>query len=150
MILKQDIPHGYAYCFAGKDCCPKANSCLRAIAAKLLTESEEPQPQTVNTVNAIYVEQLSDLSACPLYRSSEPLRYAKGMTHLFEDFPLKDAHSIRLRVVNCFSCERYFYHCRKGDRLISPEEQRKIANVFRASGLGIAPKFDGFEYVIAW
>ena len=69
MILKQDIPHGYAYCFAGKDCCPKANSCLRAIAAKLLTESEEPQPQTVNTVNAIYVEQLSDLSACSRFCS---------------------------------------------------------------------------------
>lgn len=43
MILKQDIPHGYAHCFAGKDCSPKANSCLRAIAAKLLTESEELQ-----------------------------------------------------------------------------------------------------------
>lgn len=150
MILKQDIPNGYAHCFAGKDNCPQAGSCLRAIAARLFTDSEEPQPQTVNTVNAIYVEQLPDQSACPLYRSSKPLRYAKGMTRLFDDFPLKQAPMVRLRVINCFSCERYFYHSRKGDRLISPDEQRKIANVFRAANLGITPKFDGFEYVIVW
>ncbi|MEG0464268.1 DUF6078 family protein, partial [Bacteroides sp.] len=30
MILQQDIPHGYAHCFASKDNCPKAESCLRA------------------------------------------------------------------------------------------------------------------------
>ena len=78
MILQQEIPYGYAHCFAGKDNCPKADSCLRAIAAKLLTESKEPQPETVNTVNAMYREQLTDQASCPLYRSSEPLRYAKG------------------------------------------------------------------------
>ena len=59
MILQQEIPYGYAHCFAGKDNCPKADSCLRAIAAKLLTESKEPQPETVNTVNAMYREQLT-------------------------------------------------------------------------------------------
>lgn len=150
MILQQEVPNGYAHCFAGKDSCPKAGSCLRAIAAKLLTESKEPQPQTVNTVNAIYVEQLPNRTPCPLYRSSEPLRYAKGMTHLFDEIPLKQAITVRRKVIGCFSCERYFYHSRNGNRLISPEEQKKIANVFRHIGLATAPKFDGFEYAVAW
>lgn len=150
MILQHDIPNGYAHCFAGKDDCPHANTCLRAIAARLLTESREPQPPTVHTVNAAYVAQLPDRAACPLYRSNEPLRYAKGMTRLFDELPVKQAAAIRLRVMGCFSCERYFYHSRKGDRLISPDEQRKIANVFRSAAPGVTPKFDSYEYVIPW
>ena len=150
MILQQDIPQEYAHCFAGKDNCPKADSCLRAIAARILTESKEPQPQTVNTVNDLYLKQLTTQTSCPLYRSSEPARYAKGMTRIFDELPVKQAASVRSRVIGCFSCERYFYHSRNGKRLISPEEQRKIANVFRSTGLGITPQFDGYEYVIEW
>ena len=150
MISLQNIPQGYAYCFAGKDSCPKASSCLRAIAAKLLAESKDLQPKTLNVVHSLYIEQLSDQASCSLYRSSEPLRYAKGMTHLFDELPLKQASSIRNKVIGCFSCERYFYHSRKGNRPISPEEQQKIARVFQAAGIGIAPKFDSYEYAIAW
>lgn len=150
MILQKDIPHGYAHCFSGKDSCPKADSCLRAIAARLLTESKDPQPQTVNTVNIFYIEQLTDRASCPLYRSSEPLRYAKGMIRLFDELPVKQAAAVRHRVIGCFSCERYFYHSRKGDRLISPGEQQKIINVFRDTGLSLTPKFDSYEYAIAW
>lgn len=150
MILQQDIPKGYAHCFAGPGNCPKADSCLRAIAARLLTRSEEPPSQTVNTVNAMYVAQLADRATCPLYCPSEPLRYAKGMTHLFDELPLKQAANVRRKVVNCFSCERYFYHSRNGSRLISVKEQQKIAKVFHATGLDLTPKFDGYEYVIEW
>lgn len=150
MILQQDIPSGYAHCFAGKDSCPKTSSCLRAIAAKLVTESRETQSQTLNMVNDLYLKQLTDLASCPLYRSCEPLRYAKGMIRLFDELPVKDAASVRQRVIGCFSCERYFYHSRKGDRLITPDEQRRIAQVFRATGLGLTPKFDGYEYAVNW
>lgn len=51
MILLQDVPDGYEYCFAGNGKCPKAYSCLRAIAAQLLSESEASQPQSVRAVN---------------------------------------------------------------------------------------------------
>lgn len=150
MILQKDIPQGYAHCFAGKNSCPKAESCLRAIAAKLLAESEDTQPQSVNTVNAIYIERLADLDSCPLYRSSKPVRYAKGMTHLFEELPLKQATAVRRQVVACFSCERYFYHSRNGSRLIDLEEQRKIVHAFRTHVPGVTPRFDGYEEVIVW
>lgn len=150
MILQQDIPSDYAHCFAGKDNCPKAESCLRAIAARLLTDSKEQQPKIVNTVNALYVEQLPDLANCSLYRNNEPKRYAKGMTRLFDELPLKQATTVRNRIVNCFSCERYFYHSRNGTRLISPDEQRLIANVFQSSAPGFTPKYDSYEYVMEW
>ena len=83
MILLQDVPDGYEYCFAGNGKCPKASSCLRAIAAQLLSESEGPQPQSVRAVNPFYVGSLSGSSTCARYRSSEQLHYARGMTRLF-------------------------------------------------------------------
>ena len=78
MILLQDVPDGYEYCFAGNGKCPKASSCLRAIAAQLLSESEAPQPQSVRAVNPFYVGSLSGSSTCARYRSSEQLHYARG------------------------------------------------------------------------
>lgn len=150
MITLQDVPRGYAHCFAGLNSCPKADNCLRAIAAKLLTESKDAQPQTINTVNAIYIGQLTDLGSCALYRSSEPIRYAKGMTHLFEDIPLKLSKNVRRWVTACFSCESYFYHSRSGKRLITPAEQQKIARVFRSVNLNMDPKYDGYEEEIVW
>lgn len=89
MILLQDVPDGYEYCFAGNGKCPKASSCLRAIAAQLLSESDPPQPQSVRAVNPFYVSSLSGSSTCARYRSSEQLHYARGMTHLFDEVPTK-------------------------------------------------------------
>lgn len=67
MILLQDVPDGYEYCFAGNGKCPKASSCLRAIAAQLLSESEAPQPQSVRAVNPFLCQQLVRvLHLCPL------------------------------------------------------------------------------------
>lgn len=128
----------------------RATTCLRAIAAKLLSENEELQPSTLHAVNPFYVERLSDASACTCYRSNELLRYARGMTSLLDEVPLGQASTIRLRVMECFSCERYYYHSRKGERLITPEEQELIADVFKAAGLNITPRFDGYEYGLAW
>ncbi len=150
MIQLQDIPEHYTYCFAGKETCPQAATCLRAIAAQLLSESPDPQPATLHTVNALYIEQLPAPAACSQYRSNRPVRYAKGMTRLFDELPLKHSHSIRLKVMYCFSCESYFYRSRKGTRLISPQEQQAIINVFRNAKLNITPKFDEYRDEVDW
>ena len=49
------------------------------------------------------------------------------MTHLFDEVPTKLLFTVRHRGMGCVSCERYYYHCRKGERPISPEEQQRIA-----------------------
>lgn len=150
MISLQDIPKKYTVCFAGKGTCPKAPTCLRAIAAQLLGESEGRPSPVIDTVNPIYIERLSPAEDCICYRSSEPARFAKGMTRLFDEVPLKQAHLIRLRVMRCFSCESFFYHSRRGTRLISPAEQEAILHVFRSAELDITPQYDEFRYEVDW
>lgn len=150
MIYLQDIPQHYTYCFAGKDTCPKATTCLRAIAAQVLTDSPEEPTKVIATINPIYVQRLSSPDNCQFYRDNKPVRYAKGMTQLFEDLSLKQAPQVRRQVVKCFSCESLFYHSRKGTRLISPQEQENIRSVFHSAGIETEPKFDEFQYCLAW
>lgn len=150
MISLENIPKEYVYCFADKKTCPKVDTCLRAIAVQLLAASGMPQPTDLRTVNALYVRQLPSPAACPLYRHNEPERYARGMTHLFDEIPLKHAPSIRKRVIRCFTSETLFFRSRKGERLISPEEQRAILKVFQSMGLDITPVYDEFTYAPSW
>lgn len=151
MIYLQDIPKQYTYCFAGKDLCPKAGTCLRAIAAQLLSDSREKvTKKIISVVNPVYVARLSAPGTCTFYRDSEPVRFAKGMTRLFDNLPLKQAHAVRLHVMRCFSCESYFYHSRNGKRLISPEEQKAILRAFSSADSTFVPEFDEYVYAINW
>lgn len=149
MILRQDIPGGYLYCLSG-DRCPKAGTCLHAIAARLQAENRDEPLQTLHMVSPYYLDSLPSPDNCPFYRSNALQQYARGMTRLFDDVPLRLSYLVRHRVMNCFSCERYFYHSRKGDRLITPAEQSGIAEVFRHSGISTPPKFDSYVDVVVW
>lgn len=150
MMTLKDIPYNYAYCFAGKALCPKADTCLRAIAAQMLRESTGTQPVRLQVVNELYVQRLADLSACEMYSDNSPVQFAKGMTRLFDDVPLKKSHHLRTRVMGCFSCDTYYYQSRRGERLITPEEQTAIAKVFRSAGITTAPQFDEIVEDYRW
>lgn len=143
-----DIPHNYIYCYATDETCPQATRCLHAIAARLLQESGRETPLTIQSVNPNYVRQSA--SSCTLFRDSAPARFARGMTKLFEDIPLKQAQAVRRKVVACFSCESYFYLSRKGERLITPDEQKGIEKAFLSAGIETAPQYDGYVEGVVW
>lgn len=143
MLQLQDIPKGYALCFADKTTCPKAESCLRAIAAQALSQSPHPEG-IIQTVNLHYIRSLVSPDQCEYYRDSHPVRFAIGMTHLFDELPLKVATQVRRNVMACFSCESYFYSSRKGTRPITPEEQQHIRHVFGKAGIKTEPQFDRY------
>lgn len=148
MIQLQDIPKDYIHCPATADSCPRADTCLHALAARVLADSGSDTPNVIPTLNPNYA--LHPPKNCTFYRSSAPVRFARGMKRLFDDVPMRQGKLVRRRVMACFSCERYFYYSRGGDRLITPKEQKAIANVFRKAGLPAAPKFDSYEEGILW
>ncbi len=150
MITLQDIPKSYSYCFAGEAVCPKAKTCLRAIAARVLSETEGEITPFLHTINPIYVERMKKADRCPKYRDNTPLRYARGMKDLFDDVPLKKARPLRLEVMRCFSSRSTFFLCRKGEVLITPQQQTAIANIFKKYGISEAPKFNGYQDALNW
>ena len=148
MIQLKDIPKDYLYCFATAEACPRCATCLHALAARLLTESGETQPTVIQSVNPNHAQHPP--KDCKHYRDSTPVRFARGMSRLFDDVPMRQGKPLRRKVMACFSCERYFYYSRGGDRLITPKEQEGIARVFRETGISEAPKFDNYEDGILW
>lgn len=147
MIPQQDIPKGYALCLSA-DACARHTTCLRALAAQALAESGQTEPAVVQAVNPNL--GVSAGKSCPLYRDSHPVRYAWGMTHLFDDIPLKQARELRRKIMGCFSCETYFYQSRKGERPITPDEQKAITAAFRSTGLTDEPRYDRSSEGILW
>lgn len=150
MIKLQDIPQAYGYCFETPDSCPKASTCLRAQAAQLLIKSKQAETLFVTCVHPCLVSAHAADGTCELYRPDTVQRYAKGMTRLFDTLPLKAAKSVKQQVIHSFSCERIYYQCRSGERLISPKEQERIARIFRAAGIQEAPQFDGYVETLEW
>lgn len=144
-----NMPKDYIYCPAADGACPRAPQCLRAIAYRQLTATEaSAKPGPIRIVHPACVARAAD--GCDYYRDSTPVRFARGMTNMFEDLPLKQARIVRRKVMTCFSCESYFYLSRKGERLITPAEQKAIRSAFRSAGVETAPQYDGYEEGVVW
>lgn len=150
MIQLKDIPENYEYCFESTDNCPKADTCLRALAAQAVLQSGKAKTPFVTCVHPCYTRRHAADGTCTHYRTSTPQRRAKGMTKLFEELPLKIAATVKERVIDSFSSRTVFYQCRNGERLITPEEQARIARIFRAAGIQYAPQFDEYEDTVVW
>lgn len=148
MMNLQDIPKDYIFCPATNDTCPRAATCLRALALRALAGGNPKEWLVMRTLNPGYAQH--PLKDCEYYRDSTPVRYAVGMMHMFDNIPLKQARELRRKVMGCFSCESYFYQSRKGERNITPAEQKSIENAFRAVGLSEAPQYDGSSDGYLW
>lgn len=144
----KDMPKDYVLCPATDAACPRAATCLRAHAWRTLAAGREKGWTFVRSLSPALA--INPPSPCPHYRNSTPVRLARGMSHLFDDVPRRLALSVRRQVVLCFSSERYFYYCRGGKRLITPEEQQAVAAVFKRAGLSFPPKFDSYEEGYNW
>ena len=124
-----NIPKDYIYCPAADGTCPRAPQCLRAIAYRQLTATEaSDKPGPIRIVHPACVAHAQ--KGCDYYRDSTPVRFAQGMTKLFD--------------------ESYYFQSRKGERLITPKEQQDIANVFRRAGLKAEPEFDNYVEETYW
>lgn len=144
-----NMPKDYIYCPAADGACPRAPQCLRAIAYRQLTATETPaKPGPIRIVHPACVANAAD--GCEYYRDSTPVRFARGMTKLFDEIPHRLEADIRRRIMACFSCRSYYFQSRKGERLITPKEQQDIANVFRRAGLKAEPEFDNYVEETYW
>ena len=144
-----NMPKDYIYCPAADGACPRAPQCLRAIAYRQLTATEaSDKPGPIRIVHPACVAHAQ--KGCDYYRDSTPVRFAQGMTKLFDEIPHRLEADIRRRIMACFSCRSYYFQSRKGERLITPKEQQDIANVFRRAVMKAEPEFDDYVEETYW
>ena len=137
----EKVPNNYTLCIKGE--CPKATTCLRYAATRMM----EADVQRWNILSTAYLAQFG--SNCPHYRSGEKVRYARGFSRMMSALTVKRAHVVKDSIVATFGMNMY-YRMRRGERLITPTEQEAIYQMLEQQGVTARPEFDAYVEDYFW
>ena len=137
----ETVPTNYTLCI--KRDCPKATTCLRHKATQMMSA----EVKTWSILSPAYLAQME--GECPMYRSAEKVRYARGFVRMMSAMTVHQAHVVKDRIIATFGMAMY-YRMRKGTRLITPTEQETIYNLLEQQGITERPAFDAYTEDYLW
>lgn len=137
----KSVPYAFVHCFNSQ--CPKAENCLRHLAAQHCTNIYP----TLNIVNPNCIS--ADANECTYFLSTEKIRVAWGTRHLLDNVPYKDVYDIKSRLMGHFGRGKYYRFFRK-ERYLKPEDQAYIRQVFRQKGIKEEPVFECYSEEYKW
>lgn len=147
-IKREDVPYNYTHCIATKQQCKRAEQCLRALAMKL--ERRENDNEFIEIVDPRYMQTRTETQPCQWFVEAKPKRFAKGMRHIYDEVPAKKLKIMREEVQYCFPSRSFYFKARRGDKLISENQQAEIAEVFKAICPDLEPNFDELIDSFEW
>ena len=122
---------------------PKASTCLRQI-------TEQSVPENIQYWVIVSPKHLESIEGdCPYYRSNKKIQYAKGFIGILENLPHKQMQTVILHLMSYFG-RRTYYRSRKGERLLSPSEQRHVLNILKNCGVSTPQQFDAYIEDYDW
>ena len=136
-----NIPYNYPLCLNRQ--CPKASTCLRQLVEQEVPDSAEYWV----VISPKYQAKLK--GACPHYRSSQKVQYAKGCMNILDNLPHKQRQLAIIHLIEYFS-RRTYYRIRKGERLLTPSEQQRILNILKNCGATHLQNFDAYVKDYDW
>ena len=137
----EKVPTNYTLCIKGD--CPKAANCLRHVAVAMMPA----EVQRWQIVSPAYLAQME--GECPMYRSAEKVRYARGFVQMMSAMTVHQALVMKDGIIAAFGMAMY-YRMRKGTRLITPAEQETIYNLLEQQGVTNRPAFDAYTEDYLW
>lgn len=140
-ISMECLPSDYLMCILKE--CPLCSRCLRYIAGT----QQSNDLHVLSVLNPRYNDAATE--NCRWYRSNEKVMMKRGMTNFFHDMPGHMERSIRNQLIQLFGRTTYF-NMRRGDRLITPSEQKQIAKVCRQNGWQGELNYDGETEDVQW
>ena len=132
-IMREKVS-GYLVCFI--DGCPLHKTCLRWVVGQYANQ------QTVAYTAINPRNPMMGNDSCPKYREMVRVKMMRGMTQFYHEMPGFMERDIRNSLIAHFGRTRYF-QMRKGERLITPDQQKVIEQVMRANNWQGPIKFDG-------
>ncbi|MDR0892609.1 MAG: DUF6078 family protein [Mediterranea sp.] len=132
------IPGNFLYCLNRQ--CPRSGECLRY----LLSEYGASKDDAITVVSPTFVTR-----DCRFYAPNRKVRFALGITTLYDDLPHKVMRTLKQMLIAYFSQATY-YRWKRQERLISPEEQGIILCIFRSVGIQSAPRYDQYVEQYEW
>ena len=131
----------YLVCFI--DSCPLHGQCLRWLTGQYIN----PKLPAYNAINPRNPENGCD--HCPMFRKKQRVMMKRGMTNLYHEMPGYMEHQIRHSLISQWGRRNYF-EMRRGDRLITPEQQQDVLNTCREFGWKGPIVFDGEQEDWYW
>lgn len=135
------VPKGFAHCLNGQ--CPQGSNCLRRKIALHVPDT----CQFIKIVNPAYTPPAD--GQCPFYKSGKPLRFARGMTHMYDTLPHNAAVDIKQTLLCYFGRSGYYRLFRK-ESLFDLQDQAYIRQLFLKHGITSEPAYDDFVEGYAW
>ena len=130
-----DVPKGWALCYNNE--CPLHENCLRFWAGDLAKEQ-------LTVGRCVFPQALHD-GQCSCFATTEPVRYARGFTTIYDHVVKKDFTSLRKRMTMYLQNKGRYYQYMRGERPLSPEQQAWIRQLFTEYGYANDVVFDGYE-----
>ena len=141
-LLIEKAKVGYTVCYV--DNCPLRTQCLRWQVGQHVPNTKS----TYCCVNPHFEGIATD--NCPMYRSDQKVRFAKGMLNTFTgDMPKRVESAVRYGIIRLTN-RTYYFEYRNGSRLIPLALQEAIRNLFRENGWTADVKFDGYVEDYDW
>ncbi len=135
------MPKTYRLCV--KTDCPRAAECLRNIALAMVS----PDELSIQVINPVYLSTIE--GDCPMFRSAEKVRYARGFVRMLSGLTVAQANVLRQTLEHDFGHTRYF-RLRAGERLIDPATQEHIRQAMVRIGVTDLPDFDAYVEEYDW
>ena len=135
------MPKTYRLCV--KTDCPRAAECLRNIALAMVS----PDELSIQVINPVYLSTIE--GDCPMFRSAEKVRYARGFVKMLSGLTVTQANALRKTLEHDFGHARYF-RLRAGERLIDPATQEHICQAMVQIGVTDLPDFDAYVEEYDW
>ncbi|MDH8701212.1 hypothetical protein M2138_000551 [Dysgonomonadaceae bacterium PH5-43] len=132
----KEVPQSYVHCLNAV--CKKSDSCLRFKVGQAIPD----EVSVFKIVNPSPVNKSE--SECRYFEPIKKLRYALGISHLYDDLPHTKYNRIKKAIHRYLEHNRY-YRIYNKEYLITPEQQEFIRDLFRKEGIEKEPVFD--EYI---
>ena len=121
--------------------CPRADKCVKHLAYEMMGDQKEYG-------STVMPSSLKENGECDMFSEAVIKRYAKGATHIYDEVKMKHYGTIKGAVKGILGGRSSYYRSINGERLISEEEQKRIAAVFRKYGYDTDNLFD--EYILSY
>lgn len=141
VIESEAIPDGYLLCLNRE--CPLANTCLRQLAEQKMTGDTKYW----HIISPKYQSELK--GECPDYRQEKKIVYAKGFLKMLGGLTVDQCKPVINDLIRLFG-RRSYYRVRKGERLLTPDEQQWVLRVLIRNGVDKPVEFDAYLEDYAW
>ncbi len=133
-----DVPVTWPLCFC--EACPRHQECLRFLVGTHV-------PQKLTWGPAIYPSAYQG-GDCPHYKQPRIIKAAYGFRLFFRDVKQRDYTLLRDQMKAYLGGHGTYYRYNRGERLLTPEQQQWIRDLFASHGYDKDVDFEGYRNVL--